>query len=159
MRRIRARNFSGCANRNVTSGGQALVEFSLVFLFLAFFILGVLELVVFVYTYTALADSAKEGVRYAIVHGTLSSNCSGPGASGVTCPDTAAANVQTAATTYARYSMHDTSAMTITPTYPDGSSAAPSRVRVVVTYPYQPFFGLGWPTVTVRAAAEGRIMY
>jgi len=29
----------------------------------------------------------------------------------------------------------------------------------VVRYPYQPFFGLGWPTVNVNAAAEGRIMF
>ena len=34
----------------------------------------------------------------------------------------------------------------------------PNRVQVVVAYPYQPIFGLGWPTVTVNAAAEGRIM-
>jgi hypothetical protein len=49
--------------------------------------------------------------------------------------------------------------MTVTPTYPDGSSKPSSRVRVVVTYPYQPFFGLGWPTVTVNAAAEGKIYF
>jgi len=31
-------------------------------------------------------------------------------------------------------------------------------VQIVVSYPYQPAFGLGWPTITVNAAAEGRIM-
>jgi hypothetical protein len=55
--------------------------------------------------------------------------------------------------------MHSTSTMTVTVTYPDGSSAAPSRVAVDISYPYQPFFGLGWPSVTVNAAAAGRIMY
>ena len=49
-------------------------------------------------------------------------------------------------------------------TYPDAattkipSNGPPNRVQVVVAYPYEPFFGLGWPTVTVNAAAEGRIM-
>jgi hypothetical protein len=27
-----------------------------------------------------------------------------------------------------------------------------------VAYPFKPLFGLGWPSVTVYAGAEGRIM-
>jgi hypothetical protein len=65
--------------------------------------------------------------------------------------------------TYAKYSLHDTVPMTVTVSYPDTANPpanqAPNRVRVVVTYPYQPFFGLGWPSVTVNAASEGRIFY
>ena len=146
-------------------GGQALVEFALMVVFLMLLIVGFLELIMLGYTYNVLADSAKEGVRYAIVHGTDldSAHCSGPGTTATTpprtCADTSGTNVQAAVTKYARYSLHNTAAMTITPTYVDGSSAPPNRIRVVVTYPYQPFFGLGWPTVTVRAAAEGRIMF
>jgi hypothetical protein len=139
------------------------VEFVLTALFLILFIIGIVELLFFIYTYNVLADSAKEGVRYAIVHGTGNTTCSGPGSSTsvppITCSDASASNVITAVTNYAGVSMHSTAAMTITPTYPDSSSKAPSRVRVVVTYNYQPFFGLGWPTVTVNAAAEGRITY
>ena len=138
--------------------GQAMVEFVLSILLLMFLIFGIIEFIMFIATYNALANAAKTGVRYAIVHGTGNANCSGPGAPGLTCPDAGAANVTSAVTAYASISLHNTSAMTITPTYPNGSSAAPARVRVVVSYPYQPFFGLGWPTVTVRAAAEGRIV-
>lgn len=131
----------------------------LTILFLMLFIFGTLELILLVYTYNVFADSAKEGVRYAIVHGTDSANCSGPGGDGITCSDSSGANVQAAVTRFAQYSMHDISSMTVAVTYPDSSSAAPSRVSVQISYPYQPFFGLGWPTITVRAAAAGRIMY
>jgi Flp pilus assembly protein TadG len=138
--------------------GQAAVEFALMIVFIMLFLVGFLELVVVLYTYSVLADSAKEGVRYAVVHGSLSSVCNGPGDTGVTC-DTGAAGVIAAVNNYAGYSLHSTGAMTVTPSYPDSSSKPSSRVRVVVSYPYQPFFGLGWPTVTVNAAAEGRITF
>jgi hypothetical protein len=141
------------------SRGQAQAEFVLSILFVILLIFGTLELILFVYTYNVLADSAKEGVRYAIVHGTDSANCSGPGGNGVSCSDSSGSNVQTAVKQYAQYSFHSTSAMTIAVSYPDSSSAAPSRVQVQITYPYQPFFGLGWPTVTVKAAAAARIMF
>ena len=143
------------------SHGQAQVEFALTVVFVMILMISALELIVMIYTYSVLADAAKEGVRYAIVHGTGvgASYCSGPGGSSVTCTDSTGANVQTAVTNYANLSFHDSNAMTITPTYVDGSSVAPNRIRVTVSYPYQPIFGLGWPTVTVFAAAEGRIVF
>jgi len=56
--------------------------------------------------------------------------------------------------------------MTVTVNYnPGGNNGAvacnksPCLVRVTVSYPYQPFFGLGWPTVNVNAAAQGRIVF
>lgn len=141
--------------------GQALVEFALSIVLVMLLIVGSIELIVMVYTYSVLADAAKEGVRYAIVHGTGlgAANCSGPGGGGVSCTDSAATNVTNAVKNFASLSFHDSSAMAITPTYPDSSSVAPNRVRVTITYVYQPIFGLGWPTVTVNAAAEGRIAF
>ena len=162
---IKARRLDHFGSRSLRKdhAGQATVEFALIILSIILFIIGMVELFFFIYTYNVLADSAKEGVRYAIVHGTGNSNCSGPGSATsvppITCPDPSANNVVTAVTTYAIASMHNPAAMTVTPTYPDGSSKAPSRVQVVLSYSYQPFFGLGWPTVTVNAAAEGRITY
>jgi len=141
------------------SRGQAQVEFVLSFMFIFLLIFGTLELILLVYTYNVLADSAKEGVRYAIVHGTDSATCSGPGGVGVTCSDSSGSNVQAAVKQYAQYSFHSTSAMTIAVTYPDSSCDPPGRVQVQITYPYQPFFGFGWPTVTVKAAAAGRIVF
>jgi Flp pilus assembly protein TadG len=153
--------------------GQAAVEFALTILFLMLLIVGFLELIMMMYTYTVLANSAKEGVRYAAVHGSLNGTPAGP-----TCPcpdiDGPPAPIGTAAgngsgygvvRSYAQASMHYISgtAMTVTTTYPDTTNPPanqpPNRIRVVVSYPYKPFFGLGWPTVTVRAAAEARITF
>ena len=127
--------------------GQAAVEFILTLLFVFIVILGALEMIILVYTYTVLADAGKEGVRYAIVHGSNNPLCS-------TCLP-----IEGVVKNYARLSLHDTSAMTITVSYPDGTNTPPSRVSVQVAYPYHAFFGLGWPTVTVNARAEGRIVY
>jgi Flp pilus assembly protein TadG len=141
--------------------GQAAVEFALTIVFVMILILAAIELTVMIYTYSVLADAAKEGVRYAIVHGTGvgASTCSGPGGGGVTCTDSGAANVTTTVSKFTALSFHDSTAMTVTPSYPDASSVAPNRVRVTVAYKYQPIFGLGWPTMTVNAAAEGRIVF
>ena len=150
--------------------GQAMGEFALVVLMLILLFLGMIEMVGVMHTYTTLANSAKEGVRYAIVHGSRNSIQSGP-----TCPcpdiDGPAAPYGVppgygsgygVVKTFAQYSLHDTTGLTVTVTYPDTANPpanlAPNRVQVVVSYPLRPFFNLGWPTVTVNAAAEGRIM-
>lgn len=149
--------------------GQAAAEFLFAVIFLMILVAGIIEVFGLIYTYSVLADSAKEGVRYAVVHGfgdsscvgatSGSCTCSGPGNGSVTCSDAAPyANVKSAITRYASFSLHNTAAMTITTTYVDTSSVAPSRVRVTISYPYQPLFGLGWPSVNVNAAAEGRII-
>lgn len=138
--------------------GQAAVEFALIIVFLVVLLLSFVEITALVYTYSVLAGSAKEGVRYGIVHGTLSTTCNGPGAAGIPC-DAGAAGLKGVVASYARGSLNNTAGMTVTPTYPDGVSTPSSRVRVVVSYPYQPLFGLGWPTVTVNAASEGRIAF
>jgi Flp pilus assembly protein TadG len=147
--------------------GQALVEFALTILAVIFLILGFLELIFMFYTYVVLADSAKEGVRYAIVHGANSvAPLSGPTSGGATSnppcttSSTNIALVQAWVTQhYAGYSLHDPGAMTVDVCYFDGDNKTPHRVGVTVHYPYQPLFGLGWPTITVNAAADGRIMY
>ena len=150
--------------------GQAQVEFALVVVLLMVLILSMVELITLIHTYNVLADAAKEGLRYAVVHGTGNSTPSGP-----SCPcadiDGPAAPPGTVpgygsgygvVQTFAQYSLHNMAGMTVTVTYPDTANApankAPNRVQVVVSYPYRPFFNLGWPTVTVNAAAEGRIM-
>src|SRR6266851_791735 len=58
--------------------GQATVEFALVVVLLMVMILSMLELILLMHTYNVLADAAKEGVRYAEVHGTGNSKPSGP---------------------------------------------------------------------------------
>lgn len=155
------------------SEGQAAVEFMLVAVFLMFLVVAMIELIMLIYAYSVIADSAKEGVRYAIVHGNTGGLPSGP-----TCPcadiDGPPAPSGTVpgygsgygvVRTFAQYSLHNVSgtAMTVTVSYPDTTNAPANkpanRVRVDVSYPYAAIFGLGWPTITLHAAAEGRIMY
>ena len=142
--------------------GQALIEFALVALFLLLLVVGFLELVLMVHTYNVLADSAKEGVRYAIVHGAANTGGCGP----ASCAAITGAPGTGVVKTYAQYSLHNTTAMTVTVDYnPGGNNGAtacnksPCLVRVTVSYPYHAFFGLGWPTINVNAAAQGRIIF
>ena len=126
--------------------GHAMVEFLLSTFFLFTIIFCIVQFTVFVYMYVTLAEAAKTGVRYAIVHGAKNSMGSGPGT-----PDTTAASVESAARTWANYP-----GMTVTVTYPDGSANPPSRVRVAITTPFSLL--PGWSFTNLRAAAEGRIM-
>ena len=151
---------------------------ALVVVLLMIMILSMLELILLMHTYNVLADAAKEGVRYAIVHGAnnpqgitcTASSCTAPDiTNGPAPPGTVAGYCSAGGTcygvvkTYAQYSLHDMTGMTVTVNYPDTANPpanqTPNRVQVVVTYPFNPLFGMGWPTVTVNAAAEGRIMY
>jgi TadE-like protein len=173
MHTVREKPESGRRRLHQNADGQATVEFVLTALFLILLIFGILELMLMIHAYNVLADAAKEGLRYAVVHGASNGNHSGP-----TCPcvdlDGPPAPPGTypgngsrygVIKTYAQYSFHDTSAMTVTVDYnPGGNNGGaacnnPScLVRITVSYPYQPFFNLGWPTVTLNAAAQGRIM-
>lgn len=148
--------------------GQATVEFALVIVFLMALVLSLLELVMMMHTYNVLADAAKEGLRYAIVHGSRNSQPSTQGSSrdidGPPAPPGTVPGYGSGygvVKTYAQYSLHDSSAMTVTVSYPDTGNLpvnqSPNRVQVQVSYPYGAFFGLGWPTITVNANAEGRI--
>jgi len=155
------------------SEGQSLVEFMLVMAFLFLVFLGIIQTVLLMYAYTTFANAAKEGVRYAIVHGTGSSTvnggsgCSGPGTSGppaVTCSDTTGANVQNAVVNFAGLSFQNIQTSNVTVDYnPNGANGAACNVpgclvRVTVAYQYQPLFGFSWPSFTLYAAADGRIV-
>ena len=148
--------------------GQAMVEFVLVAVFLFVLFVSVLQMILLMYAYTTLGDAAKEGIRYAIVHGTGNTNCSGPGTTGpppVTCSDTTGANVQSAVQNFAGLSFQNILSADITVDYnPNGANGAnPCNVpgclvRVTVNHTYTPLFGLSWPSFTLNAAADGRIM-
>lgn len=177
MRNVKTLSFNvGKRNDN----GQALVEFTLTILFIFLVFVGLLEMIFLMYAYNTLADSAKEGIRYAIVHGTGNTNCSGPGTSGppaVACSDTTGANVKSAVIDgrlsngtltntppAGVLSMQNIVPSNVTVDYnPNSANGAACNVpgclvRVTVSKAYRPFFGLGWPSVTLYAAADGRIM-
>jgi len=148
-----------------SSRGQASVEFLLSAVFLMTLILWAVQLVVAIYTYVILAEAAKEGVRYAIVHGSDISSSSGPTSGSACTPDATTAlcsctsddsnvsSVEDAVINYASYL--DRSNINVC--YLDGKNAAPSRVQVTVSYPLSSMFTLGWTPPTIHASAVGRI--
>jgi len=146
--------------------GQTLVEFSLTIVFVMFVVFFAFELMMYIYTYNVLADAAKEGVRYAVVHGASSSSPSGP-SSGAKCTapcscSSSSANVatvQSVVKNYAKASGHDISALTVNVCYYDGSNAINNRVKIVVNYTYKTLLNLNFKPPTMNAAAEGRIVF
>ena len=143
-----------------------MVEFILVTVFLFVLFVSILQMILLMYAYSTLADAAKEGIRYAIVHGTGNTNCSGPGITGpppVSC-DTTGTNVKTAVKNFAGLSFQNIQDSDITVDYnPNSANGSACNipgclVRVTVSHTYTPLFGLSWPSFTLNAAADGRIM-
>src|SRR5262249_35695257 len=96
--------------RRAGEAGQAMVEFALVIFFIFVLFVSILQMILLMHAYNTVADAAKEGVRYAIVHGTGNSSCSGPGnpttSPATTCTDGTAPypNVQNAVVDFAAVS-------------------------------------------------------
>ena len=156
-RRLATRHSLGAS-----SEGQAQVEFVLSIIFVVVLIFGIVELIMLLYTYNVLADSAKEGVRQAIVLGSDSSNgTTSNGSHTCSTTFTAAQSVYSTVCSYAATSFHDVTGMSVSVSYPDTSNAAGNRVQVTVSYPYKSLLGLAWETTTINinAAAEGRIAF
>jgi len=123
-----------------------MVDFLLSGLFLFATIFGILQMIVYIYMYVAVAEGAKAGVRYAIVHGGKNS----------TYADDFAR--QTAIQNVVKAWANSPSCSTPTVTYVDGNSDPPNRVRVYVSCPALSLLpGLSLPNIT--SAAEGRIAY
>ena len=137
--------------------GQTTVEFLISAVFVFVLVFWVFELIMLLYTYSVMAGAAKIGVRYAVVHGCGKNSATCSGLCPTACGDTAGGNVVTEVKKYAAYSFHDLTGISIVVSYPDSSADAPSRVRVVINYPYKPYFTLGWKPPTINAASEGRI--
>jgi Flp pilus assembly protein TadG len=115
--------------------GNALVEFTFIAVMMIVVMLGIVEMGRFVLVYTTVANAARVGARYAIVHG---GERTGSGADGPSGPGSTT-QVQTVVKNFASAGLLDTSRLNITVTYPSGSNAADSPVTVTVTYPYDAF--------------------
>lgn len=138
-------------------GGAVLIESALALLLAVPVIFWLFELSMLCFTYAVLADAGRQGVRYAVVHGTFSNNCSGPSTG---CADSSAANVVAVVDSYASHSLHDISNMQVQVSYPDATgSAPPSRVVVTIDYTYVPYIQLPGLNPSVSFTSEGRIVY
>jgi Flp pilus assembly protein TadG len=135
--------------------GSILIETSISFMIVIAMLLGIIETCMMGYTYAVLVDSAREGVRYASVHGVDSPTCSGPSSG---C-DSTAANVKLDVKNYAGTFAGNISAMVVTVTYPDGAATATSRVQVAISYTYEPLFKIPGTAHTLNVSSTGRILY
>ena len=135
------RRFHRCRRlrRFKSESGSLVVETALSLLLILPVVFWLFEMCMVTYTYSVLGDAARQGVRYAIVHGTDTTNCSGPSTG---CADSSAANVISVVDSSAASSFHDLSHMNVQVTYPDLSSAPPSRVNVSINYTYVPYISL-----------------
>jgi len=127
---------------------QALVEFALVLPILLLLILGLFEVARAVWQENTLAFAAREGTRYAQVHGSASAS---PVAYCSSCTNSAVTSaVQSAAI--------GVYGITTTVDFPDGNNDRGSRVTVTTTAPFVPLpsqYLLGGAlTITLRGGSE-----
>lgn len=150
--RFRLRSRTGSRQK-----GQAALEFTLTSGLAVFLIFCAVDQMMLLYTYVLMAHAAKEGVRYAVVHGSGNSTlCAYP------CTGTVSTHgeaVQKVVQNAAKMAFRDTSSLVVNVNYLEaGSFKAPGLVRVTVSYPYRSFFSFVWTEPTINATAQGRIL-
>jgi hypothetical protein len=133
-----------------------MIEFIASIVFLIVVIAWIVQFIVVIYTYVLLAAAAKEGVRYAVVHGSRNESAARSG------PDTGstsdcATNIDAVVNAVHRVAAYP--GMTVTVCYLDGNNAPAKQVRVTLSYPILAMFTLGWTPPAIKAAAQGRIVY
>jgi Flp pilus assembly protein TadG len=131
-----------------------LVEFAIVVFPLIMVLLSIVEMGRMVLVYTTMANAARAGARYAIVHGgDLSSGGSGPTA------DPAA--VITVVNNFASAGLLNTSNLVVHVTYPSGLNTAGYPVVVTTSYVYDPLVAYfdSSLSVTLASTSEGVITF
>ena len=131
--------------------GSAIVEFSFVAVLLMLVVFAGIEFDRMVLVYTAVAHSARAGVRYAIVHGSDRTGA-GDAASGPLDQSAVIAKVQQFATGFL-----NTAVLNVVVQYP-GNNKPGSVVKVTVTYPYDPIVALPLK-VNITSSTQGIIVF
>jgi Flp pilus assembly protein TadG len=131
--------------------GSTLIEFAFVLLTLLAVIFGSIEMDRMFLAYNALTDSARAGVRYAVVHGKY--------ADGTDCSAGTITNIKNVVTTFVGMGMLDASRATVTVTCQDGTGHIGSPVYVDVSYVYDPLTSFFPLSVTLRGTAKGTFTF
>ncbi len=116
--------------RTPRTAAQALVEFALVAPIFFLLLFAIIDFGRYVYYVQILNNAAREGTRYAIVHGNEGFPLSGPGTS-----DPNGDNVKAVVRTYAT-GVISASDLNIEPRWPDGTGRG-KTVSVHVTYQFR----------------------
>jgi Flp pilus assembly protein TadG len=141
-------------------GAQSLVEFALVLPVFLLLVFGILDLARAVWEENELAFAAREGTRWAIVHGSSASPQAGPGSVTYSAgPPTTDSGVTTAVLNYTI----GIPGVTVTSAWPDGNNNRNSRVSVDVTADFVPlpsqYLLNGALTITLRGGSLLVIQY
>ncbi|MDI3340569.1 MAG: TadE/TadG family type IV pilus assembly protein [Sphaerobacter sp.] len=137
--------------------GQGLVEFAISALLFFTFIFGIIEMGWLLYTHHQVTAAAREGARYASVHGTMSQGLKDPAAIQAYTLDPAVVKQAM----LEKVTLTEPAALTVTIARPDGDLQPQHRVTVRVTYPYRPLIGwiLPTPALTLRAESTMIVHY
>ena len=137
--------------------GQALVEFSLVALMTVLMTLFIVEIGRMLLVYATVANAARAGVRYAIVHG--SSRAAGSATDDASGPTSNPTQVLTVVKDFAGAGALTTGLLIISVTYPGASNAPGQSVVVSVVYPYNPLTTYFPKTFRLGSSAQGVIIF
>ena len=123
-----------------TQRGAAIVEFALAFMVFFLSMYGVMEFGRIVHSYNILSGAAREGARYAMVHGSVSGSAA------------SASDIQNVVRAWAIGL--DTSSITVTTTWTPGNGPG-SQVRVRASYAVSPFTRLIVPDgITLQSTSQ-----
>jgi len=113
--------------------GQALIEMALMLPVLVLLLVGVFDLGRAVWLANTLATAVREGSRYGVVHGALSTSPTGPGSATYTAPD-----VDTAIASQVERYATGVPDITVNASWPDGDANRGSRIVVSASFPFTP---------------------
>jgi Flp pilus assembly protein TadG len=133
------------------------VEFSVVAVLTVIMLLFVVETGRMLLVYTTVANAARAGVRYAIVHG--STRLAGSTLDSASGPGNNPAQVVTVVKNFASGGLLTTSLLVVNVTYPGASNAPGQYVVVSVVYPYNPLTTYFSKTFRLGSATQGVIVF
>ncbi len=106
--------------------------------------------------YTTVANAARAGARYAIVHGATRT---GTGVDGPSGPAQNPPEVLTVVRNFASAGLLSTGSLIITVSYPGASNAPGQPVSVTVVYPYDPLTSYFPLRVRLGSMSQGVIAF
>ena len=140
--------------------GSNEVETALAMLVTIPMLICLFEMCMFCYTVAVLQYASRQGVQYAMTHGTDAPNCSGPGGSvHRSCPDVAGASVTAVVMAVAGSSGHTLSSDQIQLIWANNTNNPGNPVTVQVQYPYKTYSHVPFPALTINGTATGQIVY
>jgi len=145
-----------CRVRRASVHGQVLVEFTLVAFLSLILLLSIVEISRMALVYTTVANAARAGARYSIVHG---GTRTGSGVDGPSGPGANPPQVLTVIRNFASAGLLTTGSLVIAVSYPGASNAPGQLVSVSVIYPYDPLTSYFPFRVRLGSMSQGVIAF